>query len=291
MSQPAQNEPGPGATPPGPAEPVRRTRSRSWLARSYRRKIRPLFSRRLSRLAAEMVPPLYLLYMRLVWATSRIDAHDFPTLKDIIAKHNGAVGLLWHEEVLTVAYGYQYLGFRPHTLASLGESGEVIARLLLRCGFVVFRGGSTSGRARRREGTLEEMIAHMQTHDQVIYGLTVDGSKGPAYRMKTGGIIIARECGKPIVLARTWYKRCVRLPTWDRMALPLPFNVIGYYLRGPYLVPDSAHTAAGLEAFRRQLENDLIDLAAHSYDDMRQPRPVNLVKAAQPHEDHDNRTA
>jgi lysophospholipid acyltransferase (LPLAT)-like uncharacterized protein len=179
---------------------------------------------------------------------------------------------------MTVAFGYYYLGFRPHTLASLGESGEVISRLLARCGFVVFRGGSTTHRSRRREGALQEMIAHMCATDQVIYGLTVDGSKGPAYRIKTGGIIIARECAKPIVLVRTWYRRCLRLPTWDRMALPLPFNVIRYYLRGPYTVPESARTAAGLEQFRRDLEDDLIDLAAQSYDDMGQRRPANLVK-------------
>lgn len=237
-----------------------------------------MFSRRLSKLAAAVVPSLYLLYMRFVWATSRITGREFVALKDIAAAHNGAVALLWHEEVMTVAFAYPYLGLRGHTLASLGESGELISRLLIRCGFVVFRGGSTTHRSRRREGTLAELIGHMRTNDEVIYGLTVDGSKGPAYRMKTGGIIIARETGRPIVLARTWYKRCIRLPTWDRMALPLPFNVIGYYLKGPYIVPDSARTAAGLEQFRLQLENDLIDLAAQSYDDMGQARPANLVK-------------
>ena len=232
----------------------------------------------LSRFAALVVPWLYLAYMRLVWATSRVEPHDFPRLHDIIVQYNGAVGLLWHEEVMTVAYGYKHLGFRPHTLASVGEAGEVITRMLLRCGFVVFRGGSTTGRSRRREGVLQDMIDHMRTTDRVIYGLTVDGSKGPPYRIKTGGIVIARECGKPVNLARTWYKRCLRLPTWDRMAVPLPFNVIGYYLRGPYMVPPSAHTEAGLDAFRLQLENDLVDLAAHSYDDMGQPRPANLRK-------------
>ncbi|MFI5398320.1 MAG: lysophospholipid acyltransferase family protein [Candidatus Binatia bacterium] len=255
-----------------------RPRMPNWLVRTFRNKIRPMFSRRLSKLAAMLVPSIYLAYMRLVWATSRIESHNFLTLKEIIAKYNGAVGLLWHEEVLTVAFGYAHLGFRPHTLASIGPSGEVIARILARCGFVVFRGGSTTHRSRRREGALQEMIAHMQTHDQVIYGLTVDGSKGPPYRMKTGGLIVARECGKPIALARTWYKRCLRLPTWDRMALPLPFNVIGYYLKGPYFVPDSAQTEAGLEQFRQYLEDELIDLAAHSYEDLGQARPANLVK-------------
>jgi lysophospholipid acyltransferase (LPLAT)-like uncharacterized protein len=269
--------------PPASPQPVeRRARRRGRLARFFRSKLRPIFSRRLSWLAAAVVPALYMLYMRLVWATSRIEGRDSFVLQRIATEHNGAVALLWHEEVMTVAFGYAYLGLRGHTLASVGESGEVIARMLALCGFVVFRGGSTTGRSRRREGALEEMIAHMHTHDEVIYGLTVDGSKGPPYRMKTGSIIIARECGKPVVLVRTWYKRCLRLPTWDRMAVPLPFNVIRYYLRGPYLVPDSARDAAGLEAFRLQLENELIDLAAQSYDDMGQARPANLVKRAAP---------
>jgi lysophospholipid acyltransferase (LPLAT)-like uncharacterized protein len=258
--------------------PARDRHGRSWPAWFFKTKIRPHFAHRLSNLAALVVPLLYMIYMRLVWATSRIDPQDFARLHDIIVQYNGAVGLLWHEEVMTVAFGYPYLGFRPQTLASPGESGEVIARMLLRCGFVVFRGGTTTHGSRRREGTLEEMIAHMQTTNRVIYGLTVDGSKGPAYRMKTGGIVIARECRKPIVLVRTWYRRCLRLPTWDRMALPVPFNVIRYYLKGPYIVPENAHTTPGLEQFRLQLENDLIDLAAQSYDDMGHDRPTDLVK-------------
>ena len=210
---------------------------------------------------------------------SRIEGGDeFRRLNQIIEENDGAVGLLWHEEVATVAFGYPYLGMRPHTLASLGESGEVIARMLQRFGFVVFRGGSTSGASRRREGTLLEMIEHMRRTRNVIYGLTVDGSKGPPYRMKTGGLVIARECGKPVVLVRTWYRWCLRLPTWDRMAFPLPFNRIRYYLLGPFPVPPSAATSEGLERFRDELEGVLIDLAARSYDDMGQRRPKSLVK-------------
>jgi lysophospholipid acyltransferase (LPLAT)-like uncharacterized protein len=256
----------------------RRRHSQHWFARGFRKHVRPVFSRPLSRFAALVVPYLYLAYMRLVWATSRVvGGAEFTELIRIAERHDGAVALLWHEEVMTVAFAYPYLGVRGHTLASLGESGELIARMLRLCGYVVFRGGSTSGKARRREGTLLEMIEHMRTHREVIYGLTVDGSRGPAYRMKTGGIVIARECGKPIALVRTWYKRCIRLPTWDRLAVPLPFNVIRYYIRGPYHVPESARTPEGLAEFRLQLERDLIDLAAQSYDDMGQARPATLV--------------
>lgn len=244
----------------------------------YRHTIRPLFSRRLARLSAWLVPYVYLLYMQLVWATSRIEGRDEFRLAEIARRHDGAVGLLWHEEVFTVAYGYPKVGIRSHTLASLGESGDLIARMLELCGHVVFRGGSSTKRGRRKLTVLLDMIKHMQTTREVIYGITVDGSKGPRYRMKLGGVMIARKCGKPIVLVRTWYKRCIRINTWDHMAVPLPFNVIRYYMRGPYFVPADATGDAGLQAFGRILEDDLIELAARSYDDMGQPRPAALVK-------------
>ncbi|MBY0278402.1 DUF374 domain-containing protein [Candidatus Binatia bacterium] len=264
--------------PPRPPSRTRPERKRGPLAQAFRSHVRPLFSKRLSRFAAAVVPVLYILYMRFVWATSRVSGQDDFVLNAIAAESDGAVALLWHEEVLTVAFGYPYIGIQGHTLASVGESGEVIARMLKLCGYVVFRGGSSTSRARRRSGVLEEMIAHMRDNHMVIYGLTVDGSKGPRYRMKTGGIVIARECGKPIALVRTWYRRCIRLNTWDRMALPLPFNEIRYYLRGPYHVPADASTDEGLARFRLQLENDLIDIAAQSYRDARQPIPDALVK-------------
>ncbi len=269
MSQTKQNDAKP-ASAPGP------------IARFVRERIRPMFSQRLAKLAAFVVPHLYMAYMRLVWATSRVEGLDAAELKVWASEHKGVVCILWHEEVFTVAYGYYWLGIRIHTLASLGESGELITRMLELCNAVVFRGGSSTGQARRREGVLEDLIHHMKTTDEVTLGLTVDGSKGPPYRMKSGAIVVAREADRPIALVRTWYKRCVRLPTWDRMAVPLPFNRIRYYLRGPYFVPATAKTAEGLEAFRIELDNALIDLAAQSYADLGQSPPPNLTRRDEP---------
>jgi len=229
-------------------------------------------------LGLAVVPSLYLLYMRLVYATSRVRANDFGRLHDIIREHDGAVGLLWHEEVFTVAYGYPHLGFRPHTLASLGRIGELITRLLLRCGFVVFRGGSSSKASRHRADVVPELIEHMRSNPEVIYGLTVDGSQGPPYRMKRGGVVVARECGRPIVLARTWYRRCLRLPTWDRTAIPLPWNEIVYSLAGPYRVPTDAASEPGLARFVLELEDRLIELALRSYAELGQTPPAALRK-------------
>jgi lysophospholipid acyltransferase (LPLAT)-like uncharacterized protein len=233
---------------------------------------------RLMAVALAVLPALYLAYMRFVFATSRIRVNDYLRLHEIIREHDGAVGLLWHEEVFTVAYGYHHLGFRPHTLASLGRMGEVITRMLERCGFVVFRGGSSTKRSRRRGDVVHDLVEHMREHREVIYGLTVDGSQGPAYRMKRGGVVIARECGRPVILSRTWYRRCLRLPTWDRTAIPLPWNEIACYLAGPYPVPPEAKDEPGLMRFMLRLEDDLIDLAHRSYTDLGQTPPPALVK-------------
>ena len=59
----------PPTTQGSPASSSRRPR---WLSRVVRAKLRPLFSRRLSKLAALIVPAIYMFCMRLVWATSRV---------------------------------------------------------------------------------------------------------------------------------------------------------------------------------------------------------------------------
>lgn len=260
--------------------PARPRPDRNPVARFFRERVRPIFSRRLAALAAAVAPHIYVAYMRFVWATSRIvGAEEFRRqVQETVERHDGAVGILWHEEVMTVAWGYSWVGCACHTLASLGESGEVIARMLRMLGFTVFRGGSTTGRSRRREGAMRDMIEHMRTTPRVLYGITVDGSKGPRYRLKTGSVVIARECGRPLIVVRTWYRRCIRLGTWDRMAVPLPFNEIRYYFRGPFPVPADASTPEGLERFTLELENELIDLAARSYDESGQDRPAELVR-------------
>jgi len=251
-----------------------RDRRGEW--RKLRRRLRSLLVRPLFWLALHTLPALYVAYMRFVWATSRVSDHGLLELNEVGRRHNGAVALLWHEEVFSVAFAYPYIGIRGHTLASVSDLGHLIAKALERCGYVVFRGGSSSKRSRRRSAVLSDMIEHMQTHDRVIYGLTVDGSSGPAYRIKPGGVVIARACDKPIVLARTWYKRVIRLRTWDRTAIPLPFNAITTYMRGPYRVPKDADAPEAFERFCRALEDDLIDLAAHSYAAMGHPRPEAL---------------
>jgi len=211
--------------------------------------------------AARVVPPLYMAYMWLVRVTSRHDDTLLtPLLLGAAERHGRAVAALWHQEVFSVAYNYRH--FHGHTLASVSDFGAVITALLRRCNFVVFRGGS--GSSSRRRDVLTTMIEHMQQTPRVIYGLTVDGSQGPVYRVKPGCVAIARACRAPIVLVRTCYRRALTLPTWDRAQIPLPFTARVTLAIGPYWIAPDADEAT-CEAFRLHLERELLELTSRAH--------------------------
>lgn len=255
-----------------------RTRRSAW--QRLRHRVRPYFSRPLVWLGVHTLPYLYVFYMGLVWRTSRVDVDDFARGHEIVDEHNGVVSLSLHQDVMLMGYGVPKLGFALHTLASVGDAGEIITRALGLCGCVVFRGGTASRASRRRLGVLRSMIRHMRANDGVIYGITVDGSKGPAYEMKEGGIAIARACSKPVVVSRIWSSRCIRLRSWDRTAIPLPFGRIDARLLGPYYPPDDSQGEAAAERFRLECERDLIALAGASHDRFGESRPEQLLRAA-----------
>jgi lysophospholipid acyltransferase (LPLAT)-like uncharacterized protein len=245
MSLAPETRPAPAA-PPARRPPRLAKRVRRWLAG------------RAIAIGAVVLPRLYMLYMGLVRVTSREDGSSLDeVLFGAVNRHDRAVAALWHQEVFTVAYNYRH--FHGHTLASISDFGEVISEMLRLCNFVVFRGGS--GSKSRRRDVLGDLIEHMETTPRVIYGLTVDGSQGPVYRMKPGCVAIARACRAPIVLVRTQYSRGITLATWDRTQIPLPFTRRLTLASGPYWIAPDADEATG-EGFRRHLENELLELTA-----------------------------
>jgi Kdo2-lipid IVA 3' secondary acyltransferase len=225
------------------------------------KRLRRWLALRLIGLAAAVVPRLYTGYMWLVEVTSRHDDRLTTLLNGCADRHDRAVAVLWHQEVFSVAYNYRH--FHGHTLASVSDFGRVITAMLERCNFFVIRGGS--GSRSRRRAVLPTLIAHMQTHPRVIYGLTVDGSQGPVFRMKPGGALIARDCRAPVVAVRTWYRRGITLNTWDRTQIPLPFNRRVTLAAGPYWIPPNADDAA-VDTFCAHLDAELLELTARAFD-------------------------
>ena len=101
--------------------------------------------------------------------------------------------------------------------------------------------------------------------------MTVDGSKGPVLRMKPGGVTASVAAQKPILLVRIWQQTSLRLATWDRTVIPLPFNLVHLYIDGPHIPPDQSE-----DRFRDDMERGLLELSARSHRDLNQGCPEIL---------------
>lgn len=222
-----------------------------------RRRIKRFLTQPLLVLIRWFFPPLYCLYMKFVYLTSKVEHIDTDLLWALRERYGGLVGTMWHQEVFMVAWAFRR--YEGHTLAAQSDFGDLITAMLKWNKFVVFRGGSTK-KGIGRGKVLPEMIRHMREVPGVAYGITCDGSKGPAYVMKKGSVQIAHACRKPLIVSRTWCKRRVNLTGWDRAVIPLPFNHIVQTFVGPYFVPANANDPAVLEEFRQHLEQELLEL-------------------------------
>ncbi|MDH3521541.1 MAG: hypothetical protein OEM49_13900, partial [Myxococcales bacterium] len=112
-------------------------------------------------IGVRVAPAMYMAYMRFVWASSRVDDGGAVERFDIVQQYGGLVGMFWHEEVIASPYAYHRFGIHPHTLINMSDVGELITRIAERCHFIVFRGGSSSRRSRRRSRVFRDMIDHM----------------------------------------------------------------------------------------------------------------------------------
>jgi lysophospholipid acyltransferase (LPLAT)-like uncharacterized protein len=214
--------------------------------------------------------------MGLVWRTSRVRVEGVEPARKVLEESGGFVCLLWHEDTALSYYAWAKLGIRPHVLVNQSFAGDISASIARRCGYTVVRGGASSGRRRRRPAALREMIEHMAGGEDVVYGIAVDGSRGPPYRLKRGALVVARECAVPVALVRVASAPCLRLPTWDRLAIPLPFGRIRVAVDAPHRVPADARSRPRLLRVAAELEARLLGLAAQSLRALERPLPPAL---------------
>src|SRR5258705_220481 len=80
----------------------------------------------------------------------------------------------------------------------------------------------------------------------------VDGPKGTALVAKPGAVVLARATCLPIVQGTWWARPVLRVQSWDRTLVPLPFSRIVFAFGAPLYVAADA-TDADLEAHRLEL--------------------------------------
>lgn len=102
-------------------------------------------------------------------------------------------------------------------IASLNHNGSAVGDVIhRRAGLDIIHGSQTKG-GKEAFGEMQEALAAGRSAV-----LSVDGSRGPRHEMKSGAIMLARRKRVPLYLVRCRVPG-LRLPTWDRFLIPLPF--------------------------------------------------------------------
>lgn len=205
---------------------------------------------RLNGILRYLLPRLVQLVSYLIFRTSRIRFVD-RELEDRCLENGGHIifaGL--HEAMMMLPYH-----FRDRTagvvMVSGSRDGDIIADTVDRFGMRAVRGSSRRGGRQ----ALDLMIDALRAGD-VSAGVIVDGPRGPARIAKSGAVMMARATGLPIVPGTWWARPLVRVNSWDRTIVPLPFSRIAFAFAEPLYVPADADPAA-IEAARDELTRRL----------------------------------
>jgi len=133
------------------------------------------------RLAVWLVPPVYKLYMWLVYHTSKEVHSDLPKIWDAAARGENVLVAGWHQNA--VLGPFLGRGRDVVAMVSRGDLGNVGAEMIRKLHFIPVRGGSGN----RGKEALAEMIEYINEREGVVSAMAVDGSRGPADRRCADG--------------------------------------------------------------------------------------------------------
>lgn len=164
-------------------------------------------------------PALTVLYRAWINSIRFDDGGKFQALLDTADSGRPVMLAIWHSELFALTgFGMTRAGGRLATVVSDSRDGELIAQVLERIGYATARGSST-------RGGLKALIAlkrHME-HGRIGV-ITVDGPRGPRYKVKDGAVYLAHRAGALLFPVRSQpLSMHVFERSWDKFELPLPF--------------------------------------------------------------------
>jgi lysophospholipid acyltransferase (LPLAT)-like uncharacterized protein len=180
-----------------------------------------------------------------------------PTLRVCISREDGAqeniqqrplIGSFWHACIIPATYLCRDLGVR--VMSSNSYDGEYMGRIIRKFGFVAVKGSSSRNAVRALLG----LRRALQEGWTVAFSL--DGPRGPRYKVKPGPVALARSSGVPLTMFHVAVENAWVLNTWDRLIIPKPFSRTLLRFGKMIAVPENA-TDADLERYQQALQDSL----------------------------------
>jgi len=207
--------------------------------------------KKLVRELALILLPLISFALRIIGRTIRWqNRYDFE-------KDRGKIYALWHGYALGLALFGMDRGIV--VLVSRFRDGDIADGILKRLGFETVRGSTENGKGEKGGRTAILKLIELLRNGKNI-AITVDGPKGPAFKVKEGVVFLAKKTGAGIVPACVKFEKCKRLNTWDRLIIPYPFTK-GWLLVGKEI---KIGESDDLEEKLMELERELLRLESLS---------------------------
>jgi lysophospholipid acyltransferase (LPLAT)-like uncharacterized protein len=190
------------------------------------------------------VPYLAYAYVSLVGWTNRTRRVNEDVRERVHSSGRRFIYAFWHQR--QVFFTWSHRDVDAAVLVSRSKDGEMIAETMRLSRIAAVRGSSTRGGA----AAAKEMVDILRSGKDV--GITPDGPKGPARKVKDGVLRVAQLSGAPIVpISNALSRRLELAKAWDRYHVPLPFGRAAVVYGEPIEVgpgDDLAAKAAELEA-------------------------------------------
>jgi lysophospholipid acyltransferase (LPLAT)-like uncharacterized protein len=171
-----------------------------------------------------------------------------------------AIYAVWHG----LQYTFMAIPNRENIsiLISKSNDGEFISRAILQRGFSVIRGSHGRGGAEAVRKILKE------TKKGRCIAYSVDGPRGPLYKVKEGVIKVAQMSKIPIIPVASDISPCLNINSWDKYQAALIFCKCATVFGEPIYVDRNA-TPEEMEQCRLKVENDLFALREKACEELK----------------------
>lgn len=205
----------------------------------------------LLRVVTPLAPAIIGWMLRIVAWTLRPDFTDCAPLRSRWDRGENVIVAFWHNRLLMMPL--LAAGIPVSILVSQHRDGEIATRALAPWGIRTVRGSSTRGGI---SASLHLVEAYRRGDTLAVIP---DGPRGPRYEAKPGVIRLAKVTGATIFPVSCAVSRAVRLNSWDRLIIPMPFARVTFLVGEPI---DVARNARGpdLESYRVGLADQLSEL-------------------------------
>ncbi|MDQ1193301.1 lysophospholipid acyltransferase (LPLAT)-like uncharacterized protein [Brevundimonas vesicularis] len=165
-------------------------------------------------------------WMQFCFSTIRWTHENQQAAEVVWAQGGGVLCVFWHSRIGLSPSCWPLDRAQPaKAMISLSADGEFIAKAVARQGFPAVRGSSANkDKAEKAKGGTQALRDGLKQLKVGALAITPDGPRGPANVMAEGLPLMAKLSKAPVLFIGMSCNPAIRLDSWDRAVLPLPFG-------------------------------------------------------------------